>query len=87
MVDKISNLTNKRPIVDASGVLTQEARLFFNDITALTMITGSGSPENVVDSPKIGALYTDIDASTGSILYVKKLSDISGDTKQGWVLV
>ena len=87
VVSKVNNLTNTRPVIDANGVLTQEARLFFNDVTALVMITGNGSPENVVESLKTGVLYTDLDGTTGSILYVKKLSDIGGDTKQGWILV
>ena len=86
MADKVSNLSNTRPIVNDKGIMTQEARAYFNTITELLMITGQGSPENVI-SARIGALYTDVNGSTGSILYVKKLANIGGDQTQGWVLV
>ena len=86
MVDKVSNLTNKRPIVDESGILTQEARLYFNTVSELLMVTGQGNPEGVV-SARVGSLYTDTNWLVGSILYIKKLPDIGGDTSQGWFIV
>lgn len=52
----------------------------------LQIIIGQGSPEGVIQSRQ-GAQYMDETASTGSILYIKKLSDIGGDKSLGWVLV
>jgi len=86
MVAKVSRLTNKRPIVDEKGVTTQEARSYFNSVNNLLMITGEGSPESAVSAIQ-GALYTDLSGTTGTVLYVKILSDISGDDTRGWVLV
>lgn len=83
---KYTELTNTRPIVDKSGVLTQEARQFFNTLSSAPVLIGSGSPEGVIEANQ-GALYVDIDATTGSILYVKKQGSISSDVSQGWVLV
>lgn len=42
--------------------------------------TGTGNPEGVVTAP-IGTLYTRLDGSTGTTLYVKE----SGTGNTGWV--
>lgn len=78
-------LTNTRSIVDGNGNLTQEARIFFEELQSYIPINGSGSPEGVIRARQ-GATYYDISATAGSIHYVKKLTDIGGDTSQGWVL-
>lgn len=79
-------LTNIRPIVDANGILTQEAREFFNNLASQPSLTGSGSPEGVVEA-NVGVLYMDTTGSTGSLLYAKKQPHISNDFSKGWELV
>ncbi len=82
----IPNLPANIPIVDAGGNMTEQFRLFLNQITGQQLFVGTGSPEGVV-AAQYGARYMDDSATTGSILYIKKFSDISGDCTQGWVLV
>lgn len=81
----LTQLTNTRAIVDANGVLSQEARLYFQQLTLLVPISGKGSPEGVVSAIQ-GATYYDLDGSTNSIHYVKKFAEIGGDNTKGWVL-
>jgi len=76
---KIIPLASTRPIV-SEGYQTQEMRDWTQRITNMAMITGSGSPEGVVEANE-GALYTDLDAATGARLYSK---NGIGDT--GWIL-
>lgn len=86
MVKKVSPLNSDRAIIDATGAPTQQARFFFLELGELAMIIGTGSPEGAVEARQ-GALYMDDSGSTGSILYIKKLSSIGGDISQGWILV
>ena len=86
MADKITGLPYTRPIVNSSGVLTQEARSFFRIITERSRIIGEGSPEGVISAIQ-GADYLDTTGSTGALLYVKQKDEIGGDTSKGWVLV
>lgn len=86
MADRITTLTNTRPIVDSTGVTTQEARVFFQLITDRMVIIGHNSPEGVVEASQ-GAQYMDELGNSGTILYIKKLDDIGGDRSLGWVLV
>ena len=50
------------------------------------MIIGTGSPEGVVVAIQ-GSIYMDDAGLTGAILYVKRDSDILGDSSEGWILV
>ena len=50
------------------------------------MIVGSNSPEGVIEAGQ-GAMYMDDQGVTGAILYVKRDTEVAGDTTQGWVLV
>lgn len=74
-----------RPIVGQDGILTEEMRVYFDELAARVPSHGIGSPEGVVDG-RIGATYYDLDASAGSRHYIKINADISGDTTQGWEL-
>ena len=69
---------------------TQELNDFFlaiiDELEFLEEATGTGSPEAVLAAIQ-GKRYRDINGTAGSIMYVKNLDDISGDTTQGWVLV
>lgn len=75
-----------RPIVGSLGIMSLDFTLWAAAVSNLLPQSGVGSPEGVVDGVQ-RALYMDETGTTGSILYVKKLADIGGDTKKGWVLV
>ena len=51
-----------------------------------TPITGSGSPEGVVEARQF-SLYINSAGASGTLLYIKIQPDIAGDKKQGWVAV
>lgn len=74
------------PIVANSGEMTQEMANFVNLQADLAIAEGSGSPEGVVDA-KVTKLYMDTAGTAGSILYIKRDTDIAGDTTKGWILV
>ena len=61
-------------------------RLFLLTLANRSVIIGTGPPENTV-SAQAGALYMDDSGVSGAILYVKKVNNVTGDDKQGWVLV
>ena len=82
----IDQLNQNNPIVGESGVMTQLMRTFANQVVEQSLIIGTGSPETVVSANQ-GRTYMNDAGTTGSILYVKKLADIGGDTTQGWILV
>jgi hypothetical protein len=73
-------------IVNPDGTMSDQFRAWVQAITRLNPVTGSGSPEGVV-SAGVNKLYIDLDGTAGSILYVKRDSDVSLDPKDGWVLV
>lgn len=83
---QVNPLGRSIKVVDADGRATQELSLFTDAVAKLAIIIGTGSPESVVEGIQ-GQLYMNQSGSSGSILYIKKLSDISGDRTQGWVLV
>jgi hypothetical protein len=65
------------------------AEVFFNwmlNITNLSIIPGVGSPEGVIEARQT-RLYLQTDGAARSILWVKKLNDISGNRTMGWELV
>ena len=71
-------------IVD--GKLTERALKLIQLLVQLDILEGAGSPETVVEA-KVRTLYMDTAGSAGSILYIKKLADISGDRTKGWILI
>lgn len=73
-------------IIEDNGTMTQQFRTWVNNVNSFLPITGSGSPEGVVNARQF-AQYLDEDGSTGSIEYRKMLPSIGGDTSKGWVLV
>ena len=74
------------PIVKEDGTMEQQFRLFTDDVSKLSPFIGTGSPEGVVDSEQWRE-YIDESGVAGSIKYIKKLADIGGDTKKGWILI
>jgi hypothetical protein len=65
------------------------AEVFFNwmlNVTNLSTIVGTGSPEGVIEARQT-RFYLQTDGAARSILWVKKLNDISGNRTMGWELV
>ncbi len=66
--------------------LTLRASEYLREVTLQVnkneILFGTGSPEGVI-SAEIGKQYTDINGTTGNILYIKK----TGIGKTGWTLV
>jgi len=76
-------LDRNNPVVDDKFRPLQKLQMFSEQCAALEILSGTGSPENVVLANKT-RLY--MDENTGA-LYIKRVNDIGGDAKQGWVLV
>ena len=74
------------PIVDSQGRMTDEFREYINQITALDLIVGTGSPEGVIEAT-VGREYMDDAGLAGAVKFVKQLADIGGDRTQGWVAI
>lgn len=74
------------PITDKDGSMTESFHRWTERVTSLDLIIGTGSPESVVEAT-VGKIYMDDSGTAGNILYIKKLADIGGDRKQGWILV
>jgi len=70
------------PVVDAKGLPTDIFWNWLNQVTDLQPLTGSGSPEGVVEAMPY-RVYLDTSGSP-VVVYVKVLSDISGDRTEGW---
>ena len=72
--------------LDGEMRLTQRSLKLIQQLVELDIREGSGSPESVIEA-KPRTLYMDTAGTAGSILYIKRDADISGDRKQGWILV
>ncbi len=79
-------LNAAQPIVDANGTMEQPFRQFTQEASLSIPITGSGSPEGVVEAVQF-SLYLDTAGSAGSIQYRKMQPDVGGDRTKGWVAV
>ncbi len=75
-----------RPILNDDGTMEQAFRSWANNLTRQAIITGSGSPEGVINALPT-AEYMDTAGTTGAIKYIKRDADIAGDTTQGWILI
>jgi hypothetical protein len=75
-----------QPIVDKFGMMSQVFRAWTQGVSKLEILDGAGSPEGVV-SARQRTLYMDTAGTAGAILYIKRDTDVGGDTKQGWILV
>ena len=74
------------PIIDENGVMTAIFQRWVTAITMLDLIVGSGSPEGVIDAT-VGRFYLNDTGTTITLLYVKKLAEIGGDSTMGWEAV
>ena len=72
--------------MSTDGLMNDQFRRWTVNVTNEGVIIGTGSPEGVITAGQ-GRIYMDDSGSAGSILYVKKLTDISGDQSKGWILV
>ena len=75
------------PIVSQSGLMQQAFNLFMVSVANLFILSGSGSPEGVVEAVQL-RLYMDTSGTAGNILYIKRdADDGAGDKSKGWILV
>jgi hypothetical protein len=74
------------PIVGDNGVMADAFRVWTQGVNLGTPIVNSGSPEGVVAARQF-QLCINSAGTTGTLLYVKMLPEISGDRKRGWVAV
>lgn len=71
-------------IVDSTGRMSRQFQEWQALVTRLLPMTGTGSPEGVVEAEQYQHYY-DTSGSAGNILYIKMQSDVGGDKSQGWV--
>ena len=74
------------PIVDEEGRVTQAFQNFLLDVYNGHTRVGTGSPEGLLNG-NLGQQYMDDSGATGTVLYIKHKTNISGDNKKGWILV
>lgn len=74
------------PIVNNDGTMSDAFRLFTQKVSLNVALIGSGSPEGVIEARQY-QVYIDSAGTTGSLLYIKRDPDISGDRSKGWVAV
>ena len=82
----ITTVNRSLAIVDDKGQMSRRFEDFIGQVSASGMILGDGSPEGVIKA-KQGREYMDRLGTAGSIKYVKRDSDIAGDTSLGWILI
>lgn len=75
-----------QPIANNEGKMEQVFRTWTQDITRLDLIIGTGSPEGVIDAEQ-GREFMDRTGTAGAIKYIKRDSNIGGNSKQGWILI
>ncbi len=74
-------------IVDAAGSMLINFKTWTQQVSDISIIEGTGSPEDV-QSAKRSRFYMDTAGSPGSRLYIKTIDqDVTGDDKVGWELV
>ena len=73
-------------LTDDRGSATITFQNYLTEVSRLSVLSGIGSPEGVVEAyPK--RLYMDENGTSGNILYIKRDPDIGGDTSKGWILI
>lgn len=74
------------PLVEENRTMTQQTRTFMNAVARLALLTGSGSPDGVQDA-RAERLYMDTTGLAGSVLYIKQVDAVGGDSTLGWILI
>lgn len=82
----VSGLGRTIQVTDEKGRATQYLSDFSDAIALLQTIIGTGSPEGVIEA-QVGREYLDTAGGVGAVKYIKQLSNIGGDRKQGWVAI
>ena len=75
-----------RAILNEDGTMEQSFRSWTANVTRLSLIIGTGSPEGAISATQ-GREYMDDAGTAGAIKYIKRDDNIGGDTSQGWILV
>lgn len=78
----IGNPVPTTSIVNELGFMLNNFRTWTQQISRLSILEGSGSPEGVITASPT-RMYMDTAGAAGSILYIKQ----TGTTNTGWVLV
>jgi hypothetical protein len=82
----ITQLDRQNPVVGEKGNMLD---LFYNwmlNVSNLSIIVGTGSPEGVVEARQ-PRQYLQTDGAANQIMWIKKLNDIGGDRTMGWELM
>jgi hypothetical protein len=74
------------PFFSKEGFMARFFHLWTKNVTDRQTLVGNGSPEGVVEALQ-DVIYIDRDATAGTGLYFKNLTEIDGDPKQGWKAV
>ena len=82
----ITQLSRFNTFTDDEGKLVDTSYQWMLNVSNLSMIVGTGSPEGVVTARQT-RLYLQTDGAARNILWVKKLDDIGGDRSTGWELI
>lgn len=75
-----------QPIVNPNGTMNQQMGEWQQIMTRAQPIRGSVTPEGNISAPE-DSWYINESGSAGSRLYLKVLSDISGDDSKGWEVI
>ena len=82
----ITPLNASSPLVDANRLPSDQFRVFLLQVAESGLLIGTGSPEGVVEAEQ-GQIYMDDAGTAGSILYIKRDANQSGDKTLGWILI
>lgn len=82
----MSRLNVSNPIIQADATMEPHFRDFLLLAENAFMNIGTGTPEGSLYKPQ-GSLYMDTAGASGAVLYVKRDTDVGGDTTQGWIAV
>lgn len=83
---ELSPQNRSAKIVDENRQMIDPFASFIAEVSKLGILNGTGSPEGVVDA-EITQLYMDSAGTAGNILYIKRNDNVSGNPKNGWILV
>ena len=81
----ITPLNRKIPIVKEDGTQSTRFEEWQLAVSRLEILEGTGTPEGFVEAIQ-KRQYMDLNGTAGSILYIKRDSDILGDKTKGWIL-
>lgn len=74
-----------QPIIRADGTMSDAFRTHMQLVSRAVKIVGTGSPEGVLEAPQYSE-YIDETVPAVPVRYLKMLTDIGGDGKQGWAV-